>query len=49
METMDIINIYSKPKHIGHNKLVLLRDGKAYTNNGGIRADSIKNAKITFL
>ena len=49
METMDIINIYSKPKHIGHNKLVLLRDGVAYTNDGGISKYALRGAKIVFL
>ena len=49
METMDIINIYSKPKHSTRNKIVLLRDGEAYTNNGGISKYALRGAKITFL
>ena len=46
---MDVINVYSKPKHRHHNKLVLLHNGIAYTNNGGISKYALRSAKLTFL
>lgn len=49
MDNMDTIHIYNKPKHKNHNTLVLLRDGKAYTNNGGISKYALRSAKLTFL